>query len=47
MYITYAPRLQMYKLSLSYGSTQGLMHQNHEDVQMDAGLVALIAQTGI
>ena len=45
MYIMYAPHLLMYKLSLSCGSTQGLMHQNHENVQIDAGVLALTAQT--
>lgn len=47
MHITYTPHLKMYKLSLSCGSTQGLMHQNHENVQVGAGVLALMAQTGI
>lgn len=47
MHITYAPRFQMCKLSLNFGSTQGLMRENHENVQVDAGVSARMAQKGI
>lgn len=43
MHITYEAHFQMYKLSLSCRSTQGLRHQYYENVQVDAGVFALMA----